>query len=248
MIHALSSAILTGLLAVGPAPGLLGAPPAVADSSTPAVACAITAGEIEWGFKESFRSYISGTIANGEWTVADGATYETPTFRWSDGTGAFRDGQGTVRFDGSVTFSGHGDILSTTISSPTVEIHDTDTAILLVDVSGTTQAGDPVDAPQTEFAELRLSEGTREVAGEQVTLSGVPVTLLEDGAAAFGTYDAGTAMDPITLRYQTPAGCSPQNAAAFPWLPWRLLVLVAALAAIAFVVTLLRRRGAPSAV
>lgn len=244
MIHALSSAILAGLLTVGAVPG---APTGPVTGAADDTACTITEGEIEWGFKESFRSYISGTIANGEWIVADGATYETPTFRWSDGTGEFSDGEGTVHFDGSVTFSGHDGILSTTISSPTLEIRDIDTAVLLADISGTTQAGDTVDAPQTEFVELRLSEGQRVVVDEQVTVSEVPVVLSEDGAAAFGTYDAGTAMDPITLSYQTPAGCHPQSA-ALPWLPWRLLVLVAAITAITVVVVRLRRRGPSPAV
>src|SRR5690606_23738697 len=42
--------------------------------------CTVTDAELVWGYKESFRSYISGSIAHGEWTVADGAAYETPNF------------------------------------------------------------------------------------------------------------------------------------------------------------------------
>src|SRR5690606_16003506 len=70
-----------------------------------AAGCVADAATLSWGFKEAFRSYISGAIANGEWTVADGASYETPAFGWSDGEGSY-DGtsaEGLIAFTGSVT-------------------------------------------------------------------------------------------------------------------------------------------------
>ncbi len=68
--------------------------------TTAAEGCPVDDATLTWGFKETFRSYISGSIANGEWTVADGATYETPDFGWSDGTGAYDPdgGEGLIAF------------------------------------------------------------------------------------------------------------------------------------------------------
>ena len=84
----------------------------------------MTDASLTWGFKETFRSYISGTIANGEWTVADGATYETPDFGWADGVGSFdpSTGEGTISFDGSIRFTGHGGVLDTTVSNPQLRL------------------------------------------------------------------------------------------------------------------------------
>ena len=49
---------------------------AQAGSSSQAPGCDVVSASLEWGFKESFRGYIDGSIANGEWTVAEGAAYE----------------------------------------------------------------------------------------------------------------------------------------------------------------------------
>ncbi|WP_157157046.1 HtaA domain-containing protein [Diaminobutyricimonas sp. LJ205] len=182
--------------------------------------CTIEDASLDWGFKESFRAYISGSIANGEWTVADGATYTTPLFSWSGGSGALPDGSGEVSFGGSVQFTGHDGILDTTVANPTVRIVDSESAMLLLDVSGTTQQGERVDASQVEFAELELPEAT--VAAGRTTFVDVPAVLTTSGAEAFGTYEAGTELDPLTLSYVAPADCELAAPGLPAWALWAM--------------------------
>ena len=85
------SRLLAVALAVGAGLGMLG--PAAQAAARPrwsSPAASSRDATLTWGFKESFRAYIDGDIANGEWTTSGGATYETPEFSWSDGTGPLR--------------------------------------------------------------------------------------------------------------------------------------------------------------
>ena len=50
---------------------LVGAVPATA----PEGACEVREVTITWGFKESFRSYISGAIAEGSWQTSGDVGY-----------------------------------------------------------------------------------------------------------------------------------------------------------------------------
>ena len=216
--------------------------------------CMIEDASLTWGFKESFRSYISGVIARGEWTTANGASYATPDFSWSTGTGAVNKTRvdGRVIFDGSITFTGHGGILNTTVANPVIQLSG-GTGELLLDVTGTTQDGDVVDAPSVAFARLDLSGGHWNANGHTATVSDVPVTLLASGATAFGTYEAGEPFDPITLSMTTRAECSdvawssPSDVAAGApfWLGWLgggIIALAIGSIVAAVVVTVRRRR------
>ncbi len=223
-----------------------------------AVGCPVDAAALSWGFKESFRAYIDGSIANGEWTVADGATYETPNFGWTTEEGGFA-AEGTLAdlaFDGSVRFTGHGGALDTTIANPRIVLEG-DTGILFLDVTGTTQEGDEVSAIGIEFAALDVA-AAEVIEGESLTLAGIPATLTESGAAAFGTYEAGSELDPVTLVVAVGADCAEpvattddgaevdaEPASASSPLPWVIggLVVLAVLVAI-LVAVLLRRRAA----
>ncbi len=171
------------------------------------VGCPVDDATLAWGFKESFRSYISGAIANGEWTVADGATYEVPTFGWSDGAGGYDadSHEGLVSFGGSITFTGHGGALNTTVASPRLQFVDESTAILLLDVTGTTQEGAPIDLRSVEFATVDVSGA--ELVDGRLTLTDAPVSLAAGGAEAFGTYPEGDAFDPISAEFSVDAAC-----------------------------------------
>lgn len=184
--------------------GLLLASPAAA-----AEACPVTDATMTWGFKESFRSYLSGTIANGEWIVTDPVTYETPDFGFAGGEGEYDGGSGagSVSFDGRIQFTGHGGILDTTISAVELRFVDGGRAIIVADVSGTTQAGDPVDARAVEFVSLDLA-GVATLEGSTIVIADAPATLTADGAAAFGTYLEGERFDPLSATIPLDASCA----------------------------------------
>lgn len=226
--------------------GLVAVPAAQATASGTLVAasagdCAVTDAELTWGFKEAFRSYISGTIANGEWTTANGATYTTPDFSWTSGAGNY-DGarsEGLLGFTGSVTFTGHGGILNTTVANPQLRFDDADTATLLLDVSGVTQQGDDVTEQAVEFATIDFGAATRTVNESTLSFTAAPAVLLGPGADAFGTYETGEELDPISVTFTTDADCSPIEPASgfgLTWIWWLgggiLLLLVAATATV----------------
>jgi hypothetical protein len=245
------------------APALLQARPAVAVAATataaapaPATAtaaevldCTVSDAVIVWGFKESFRSYISGAIAHGKWTVADGAAYETPSFSWANGSGTFTGAtnSGEFSFAGTVDFTGHGGILNTIIANPTLRFTDASNASLFFDVSGTTQQGAEIDSPNVEFVSLDLGAVKPVIVGNAVTFTDVPTTLTDAGAVAFGTYPAGEAFDPITVSFTAKPGCvpTPENP-VLRWLPWAAGGLGVAAITTAVLLLLRRRRRASS--
>ena len=217
----------------------------LAVSGTPAAAadCSVTDATMTWGFKESFRSYISGTIANGEWTVADGTTYETPTFDWVGGTGTISDGRGQIAFAGSIEFTGHGGILDTTVANPTLVLDGSSTATLLLDVSGTTQQGAEVDEKAVPFASVDISGAA--FGDGTVTIDGAPAVLTNEGAAAFGTYEAGEALDPITAQLSADPACTiaPVRGPGLAGAIWLGVGSVLAILVIAVELVLWRRRA-----
>jgi len=200
-------------------------------------ACVVEDATITWGFKESFRSYISGTIANGEWAVSDGATYETPDFGFPGGTGEFGD----VAFGGAIRFTGHGGILDTTVANPRITWGG-DSGTLFLDVSGTTQEGDPVDEAGVPFADLAFGDVIGADGGMQFV--DVAATLTDEGAAAFGTYESGEPLDALTIDLELEAGCAPlvSRDDATSWLPWIAGATGAAIVAAAAVLVVRRRR------
>jgi hypothetical protein len=218
-------------------------------------ACIVEDATLTWGFKESFRSYISGTIANGEWEVTDGATYATPNFGFSGGTGTYGD----VAFGGAIRFTGHGGILDTTVANPRITWGG-DSGVLYLDVSGTTQEGDPVNEAGVPFADLTFNGGVGVTPDGDLRLKDVSATLTDEGATAFGTYESGEALDPMTVQITFEPACalpeptgaphtpSSQAAPSPPTAPtWPIWIAGAAGAALiagvtAFVVR--RRRGA----
>ncbi|WP_354024713.1 HtaA domain-containing protein [Conyzicola nivalis] len=236
---------------------------AEAASTTAAVGCVVDDATLTWGFKESFRAYISGAIAHGEWTVADGATYAVPNFGWSAGTGGYdaETGEGSLAFAGSIAFTGHGGVLNTIVSNPQVRLIDATTGVLLLDISGTTQDGTAIDSKSVEFADLDLT-GVIENDEGSVTITAAPATLTDAGSAAFGTYPSGEALDPVTLAFSTAADCAvaeDDEAATvsataddeiepvsttddLTWIIWAALALLVIVAAVVAVVVVRRRK------
>lgn len=236
------------------------------------VGCALTDGRLDWGFKESFRAYVSGSIANGDWTTEGNASYQTPIFTWAKGEGVRDDqtGAGKLEFTGAIRFSGHDGALDTTIANPVITLTDAKTAVLSVDYSGTTMeaamAGKDAyeEKPDVPFVDLDLSAGTVTENGSVVTIADIPTTLTAAGSAAFPNYETGAAFDPVTLTFtvadqcETVAAAAPAPASGGPdtlaapvssassgvpaWFSWIGGALVGAVVACAGTVLVMRRR------
>lgn len=170
-----------------------------------AAGCFVEAASLNWGFKETFRTYIEG-IAAGGWELTDVA-YEYPEFVWTAGTGAVDAATrtGLVTYGGSIRFTGHQGALDTRLANARVELAG-DTGYLVFDVSGTTQAGEPVTAAGVRFAEFALPD--LEVTDDGLVLDALPATLTDAGAAAFGTYPAGDELDPVSAVLPVAGDCA----------------------------------------
>ncbi|MFO6452843.1 HtaA domain-containing protein [Aeromicrobium sp. LTX1] len=234
------------------------------------VGCELSDARLDWGFKESFRAYVSGSIANGDWTTSGNAAYATPQFTWSQGAGVLDEQTraGELSFEGGVEFTGHDGALDTTIANPVVTIVDDSRATLAVDYTGGTMdaamAGkdDRRTIAAVPFADLDLSAGTVSKEGQTVTITDVPTTLTSAGSAAFPNYETGAALDPVTLTYTVATDCAApaaqpaagaDDAAAVvldtvaptsstPWLPWLAGTVLAVLVSIGGTVLVMRRR------
>jgi hypothetical protein len=199
--RALASVLAGALIASAAAVGVV----------TPASAVEgdVTSATLDWGLKQSFRSYVASPIAHGTVTPSEGAsTNADGTYRWStSGTGVF-DGavpSADVSFGGSVQFVGHEGQLDLTFANPRVEVEG-GTGTLYVDVASKAFGANPaIDQDGVAFA--TLTPGAPTISGDQAVYSGVPATLTAEGAAAFaGFYTAGTALDALSfsLPYEIP--------------------------------------------
>ncbi|MDX2377504.1 HtaA domain-containing protein [Microbacterium sp. LRZ72] len=216
-----AAAGLAGFLALGG--GALAAP-AAAETSVPTGACVADDAEMTWGFKESFRSYISGSIAEGEWETFGGADYTTPSFSWSSGAGEFAPATGTgeISFEGGVRFTGHDGLLDTTIADPVLVLDGGDSGQLMLDVSGVAMedamAGDDTATTREGVAFVDLDTSALTVAEDEasvtVTAEGAPTAITADGFEAFGSYEAGTAFDAISFTLTASCPVAPQEEAA----------------------------------
>lgn len=199
----LAGTVLAGGLLMS---GLVAAPASATEpAATAAEGCTVTSGTLTWGVKESFRSYISSSIAQGEWTVTDGATYTTPVFTFEGATGQLdpETGAGTIAFPGAVHFTGHGGLLDMTLAAPSIVIADDGSATLHLDARSTDTAGEPaVDEKQAEIGVLGAPVIVDVEAGT-ATAQDNPVALTATGAPAFGGfYQAGDQLDPVVIDVQ----------------------------------------------
>ncbi|MDO9590983.1 MAG: HtaA domain-containing protein, partial [Microcella sp.] len=199
-----AAAGLAVVLAAALAPVTLAVP-----SAAPAT-CLVTEGAFTWGFKESFRAYVSGSIANGEWTTEGGIDYATPAFSSDELVGALQlDGMtGELAVDGAMRFTGHDGILDTTISDPRLLFDGPDQLVMVVNVTGTTQDFVEVSAVDVPFLTGELSTADWRVEGDTLVIDAIALELTAEGADAFGTYPEGEPFDPLTLELDANADCA----------------------------------------
>ncbi|ARF61397.1 Htaa domain protein [Streptomyces violaceoruber] len=175
---------------------------------------------VDWGVRRTFREYVTGSIGQGKWTLADGAQDGGALFRFPQGKGTYDAKKQTLDagFSGSVRFTGAHD-LDLTFAAVTVAVTK-GKGTLSADVTsgGTTTKGVPIVTFTAE--DFAPKDGL-------AALTEAPATLTADGSKAFNSmYKAGTAMDPVSLavavdeKAQLPAlpdlGSEPTAAAAEP--------------------------------
>ncbi|MFT4212467.1 MAG: HtaA domain-containing protein, partial [Microbacterium sp.] len=164
----------------------------------------VSGATLEWGFKQSFLSYITGAIANGNIATSGVSTNDSNEFVWSNGSGTYDiDTQtGEVSYSGSVHFTGHDGALDITLSNPRIVVTGETTATLYLDVVSKGYNGSAdVDETDVPFATLTLPAGVQADDGA-ITWTDAAAVLTSDGATAFaGFYSAGTVLDPVTFTF-----------------------------------------------
>lgn len=147
---------------------------------------------VDWGVRRTFREYVTGSVGQGRWTLAEGAQDGGALFRFPQGKGAYDGQKGTLEaaFAGTVRFTGaHLDL---TLAAVGVKVGN-GRGVLSADV--TTAGATKKAVPLVEFDAKGLKS-----EGALVTLTEAPATLTEGGSQAFNSmYRAGTEMDPVSL-------------------------------------------------
>lgn len=156
----------------------------------------IKSANLGWGVRDSFRNYVRGGIANGSWEL-NGTSYSSDAFSWSNGTGTFKGGKGSISFSGSVRFTGHHGILDTTIANPRLEING-NTGTLYATMTSNDPSGKATN--YGEVALLKVDLSGLQSSAEAVSVNGAATTLTAEGAKAFaGFYEAGKDMAPLSF-------------------------------------------------
>jgi hypothetical protein len=177
----------------------------VSAAAAAAATIPIKGGEVDWGLKASFRSYVKGPIASGKIELSGGAVEAADgTFRFPVESGSYdlTTHATSVQAKGTVHFTGHytGEVpaLDLTVADPRVLLEG-EGGTLFADVKskrfGTEEV---VDYPGVEFATLDTSAVAPSFEGEAVSLAGIPAKLTAAGAEALAPfYAAGETLDPL---------------------------------------------------
>lgn len=156
----------------------------------------IKSANLGWGVRDSFRNYVRGGIANGSWEL-NGTSYSSDAFNWSNGTGTFKGGKGSISFSGSVRFTGHHGILDTTIANPRLEING-NSGTLYATINSNDLSGKATN--YGEVALLKVDLSGLQSSSDALSVNGAATTLTAEGAKAFaGFYDAGKDMAPLSF-------------------------------------------------
>lgn len=196
------AALWAGATALGAAAALFGTAPAMAASAD------VADGHLDWGFKASFRAYVSTGNGNPPIAASNGATINSDgTFDFVAKSGTYDASAGTasVKYGGTIVFSYplHG--FKITLADPTVKVNGDGTGSLLADVDLAVTGSATQELDQAEVATLVTSAPA--VANGAVTFSNLAATLTAAGAGAFaGFYTAGTALDPVTASASASEG------------------------------------------
>ncbi|MFI9624428.1 HtaA domain-containing protein [Streptomyces sp. NPDC052042] len=181
-------------------------PSATATDKPAAEPGAIVDGTLDWGVKQSFRSYVTGPIADGKVETTGGATASGDGYRFPDATGRFDAAKQTLNagFDGKVRFLGHKEngayTLDLSLTNMEVQVSG-GKGRLIADVSTKDRETKKVSVyTGLAIADLKLPKGELAAKDGVVTLTAVPATLTADGTKAFGgMYRTGDQLDALTV-------------------------------------------------
>jgi hypothetical protein len=194
---------------------------------------AVAASQLDWGFKESLRSYVvfgaGGSLKAVDGATANGGPPVVSSFDFPVTGGEYdgnnpidmNDDQAVVEGSGTALFCATGHKFRVALSNPTVVIDGGDSRVV-ADVD-TNLTGVWTPAQRVDLAELNLDGITPfyNHSGSEVTWSDIPATLTEAGADAICgdgsspcSYTEGTELDPIDVTANTPYDTSDLNALA----------------------------------
>lgn len=176
------------------------APTTNASVCTEADSLGVTSASAQWGVRQSFRTYISGSIAKGKWELAN-VQDNGQTFLFNGNAGAVNPSAkaGSILFPGTIRFTGHGGILDTRLSNMEIQFSG-NTGQLLMNVNSNSVEGEPHEYGRIVLANLTFSDLS--ISGNAA--SGTATTALTAvGAEAFGSfYPEGDPLDPISFTAQ----------------------------------------------
>ncbi|WP_394434687.1 HtaA domain-containing protein [Streptomyces sp. SGAir0957] len=180
--------------------------PAASTTPKPAVSGAIADGNLDWGVKESFRTYVTGPIAHGKVELSGGAAKNGSVYRFGDASGRYDAGAKSLdaKFAGKVRFLGHEEggeyVLDLRFSDLRVTASG-GSGKLVADVSSKDrESGKVTTYDDLTVATVEVGSGDLTAKDDVVELDGAATTLTADGAKAFGGfYQAGEALDPVTV-------------------------------------------------
>ncbi|HVY97326.1 MAG TPA: HtaA domain-containing protein [Solirubrobacterales bacterium] len=188
---------------------------------------AVTGGSLDWGVLDSWRSYIYafmgpgsvGSISTGEGATANGALSEAGGFvSFPAADGSYEkglDGAGdrlTLQAQGSVVFAKPGHcIVEVRFSGLEVKLDGASSMLSLdsvydIDAPPACADNPPVPSADVPFATLDLGAvaPTYGDGGRTITWANIPATLTAAGGTAWGAgYEAGEALDPLTISVET---------------------------------------------
>ena len=159
------------------------------------VARAVSGAQLKWAIKDSFRSYISGSIANGSWSLS-GVGDAGGRFVFSNGTGSYNTDadKGIINFPGTIHFTGHDGALDITITNVAVRYTTATSGTVVASFKTLGLDGKRITANNIAFANISLKGGSEGAVTDAST------TLTAGGAKAFGGfYDAGQALAALTV-------------------------------------------------
>ncbi|MYT70782.1 MULTISPECIES: HtaA domain-containing protein [unclassified Streptomyces] len=180
-----------------------------------AVSGEVVDGNLDWGVKESFRTYITGPIAGGKVELSGGAAKNGSVYRFGDASGSYDADAKSLdaKFAGKVRFLGHEEDGAYALDLQFSDLHVTakgTSGKLVADVSSKDrESGKVTTYDDLTVATLKLGSGDLTAKDDIVELDGAAATLTADGAKAFGGfYEAGAALDPVTAAVSLDEGAA----------------------------------------